>query len=117
VNGLKSFSPTDSDPKAVLKRTIWLANELDQEAISTEDQVALTAVLSATHIHETKMGVQSDIQHLRDDCLTVQNDLLDAQRRISKLEDLVRALTVQKTATATVTDSPKLAQPMVRRSI
>jgi hypothetical protein len=112
VDGLKSFSPTDSDPKAVLKRTIWLANELDQEAISTEDQVALTAVLSATHIHETKMGVQSDIQHLRDDCLTVQNDLLDAQRRISKLEDLVRALTVQKTATATVTDSPKLAQLM-----
>ena len=112
MDGLKSFSPTDSDPKAVLKRTIWLANELDQEAISTEDQVALTAILSANHIHETKMGVQSDIQHLRDDCLTVQNDLLDAQRRISKLEDLVRALTVQKTATATVTDSPKLAQLM-----
>jgi hypothetical protein len=110
VNGLKSFSPTDSDPKAVLKRTIWLANELDQEAISTEDQVALTAVLSATHIHETKMGVQSDIQHLRDDFLTAQNSLADAQRRISKLEDLVRALTVQKTATAT--DSPKLAQLM-----
>jgi hypothetical protein len=94
----------------VLKRTIWLANELDQEAISTEDQVTLTAVLSATHIHETKMGVQSDIQHLRDDFLTAQNDLADAQRRISKLEDLVRALTVQKTATAT--DSPKLAQLM-----
>jgi hypothetical protein len=110
VNGLKTFSPTDSDPRAVLKRTIWLANELDQEAISTEDQVALTAVLSATHIHETKMGVQSDIQHVRDDFLTAQNDLADAQRRISKLEDIVRALTVQKTATAT--DSPKLAQLM-----
>jgi hypothetical protein len=109
VDGLKSFSPTDSDPKAVQKRIHWLANELDQEAISTEDQVALTAILSATHIHETKMGIQSDIQHLRDDYLTVQNDLLDAQARISKLEDLVRALTLQKTA---ATDSSKLTQRM-----
>jgi hypothetical protein len=109
VDGLKSFSPTDSDPKSVQKRTHWLANELDQEAISTEDQVALTAVLSATHIHEAKMELQQVGQHLRDNYLTLQNEMLDAQRRISKLEDLVRVLTAQKTA---ATDSPKLAQLM-----
>jgi hypothetical protein len=109
VDGLKSFSPTDSDPKAVQRRTHWLANELDQEAISTEDQVALTAVLGATHIHEAKMELYSGIQHLRDDYLTVRNDLLDAQHRISKLEDLVRIITLQQTAAA---NSPKLAQRM-----
>lgn len=109
VDGLKSFSPTDSDPKAVVKRTNWLANELDQESISTEDQIALTAVLSSTHVHEAKMELQHAIQHLRDDYLAVHNDLLDAQRRISKLEDLVRVLTLQRTP---ATDSPKLAQLM-----
>jgi hypothetical protein len=103
VNGLKSFSPTDSDPKAVQRRTHWLANELDQEGISTEDQIALTAVLGATHIHEAKMAHQTAIQHLRDDYLSVHNGLLDAQRRIQKLEDLVRILTLQQTAEA---DSP-----------
>ena len=107
VDGIKSFSPSDSDPKAVIKRTHWLANELDQESISTEDQVALTAVLGAIHVHETKMDLQRDVKHLRDNYLTVQSDLLDAQRRISKLEDNVRALTLQRVVT---TDPPKLAQ-------
>jgi hypothetical protein len=109
VDGLKSFSPTDSDPKAVQRRTHWLANELDQEGISTEDQIALAAVLGATHIHEVKMVHQTSVQHLRDDYLSVHNDLLDAQRRISKLEDLVRIITLQQTAAA---DTPKLAQRM-----
>ena len=107
VDGLKSFSPEDSNPKAVLKRTHWLANELDQESISTEDKVALTTILSAIHVHETKMDLQRAVKHLRDDFLTVQSDLLEAQRRISKLEDNVRALTLQRTAAP---ESSKLAQ-------
>ena len=109
VDGLKSFSPTDSDPKAVQRRTHWLADVLDQEAISTEDQIALTAVLGATHIHEAKMDLHSTIQQFTDDYLAIRNDLLDAQSRISKLEDFVRVLTLQRTTPA---DSPKLAQRM-----
>lgn len=109
VEGLKSFSPTDSDPKAVQRRTHWLADVLDQEAISTEDQIALTAVLGATHIHEAKMDLHSTIQQFTDDYLAIRNDLLDAQSRISKLEDFVRVLTLQRTTPA---DSPKLAQRM-----
>lgn len=109
VDGLKSFSPTDSDPKAVQRRTRWLADVLDQEAISTEDQIALTAVLGATHIHEAKMDLYSTIQDITDDYLAVRNDLLDAQSRISKLEDFVHVLTLQRTTPA---DSPKLAQRM-----
>ena len=109
VDGLKNFSPTDSDPKAVQRRTHWLADVLDQEAISTEDQIALTAVLGATHIHEAKMDLHSTIQQFTDDYLAIRNDLLDAQSRISKLEDFVRVLTLQRTTPA---DSPKLAQRM-----
>jgi hypothetical protein len=98
VDGLKSFSPTDSDPKAVQKRTHWLTNELDQEAISTEDQVALTTVLGATHVHETKMELNTTVEHLKEDYLAVHTGLLDAQRRISELEDLVRILALQNSA-------------------
>jgi hypothetical protein len=104
---LNSFTPSDADPKAVIKRANWLLNELEQEAISTEDQVALTTIMTTNHIHEAKMDLQQAIVHLRDDHLALSNDLLETKDRVSKLEDLVRALTTQRTA---VQDAPKMAQ-------
>lgn len=82
-------------------------NELDNEAISIEDQVALTAVLNAQHVHRAKMELKQDVEQLRVDHMTVANDLIEVKGRVSKLEDLVRALTVQKSGTL---DSPKMAQ-------
>lgn len=84
-------------------------NEMDQEAISTEDQVALTTVLTANMTHEAKMDLQKAVQHLRQDHLTVTNDLIEFKIRVSKLEDLVRALTAQKTG---VQDTPKMTQEL-----
>lgn len=81
-------------------------NELDQEAISTEDQVALTAILTAQQIHQTKMDAKQGIQQLKDDHLAVVQDLVEVKGRVSKLEDLVRALTAQKNVTP---DPPKMA--------
>jgi len=104
---LNTFTPTDTDPKSVIKRANWLLNELDQEAVSTEDQVALTAILTTNHIHEAKMDLQQAIVHLRDDHLATKNNLLETKDRVSKLEDLVRALTAQRTA---VQNAPKMTQ-------
>ena len=106
-HALDTFKPSDSDPKAVIKRANWLSNELDQQAVSTEDQVALTAILTNTHIHQVKMDLQEAIVHLRDDHLIVTNDLFEVKSRVSKLEDLVRALTAQKTGAQ---DAPRMAQ-------
>lgn len=106
-HALNTFNPSDSDPEAVIKRANWLLNELDQEAISTEDQVALTTILSTNLTHQAKMDLQKAILHLRDDHTRVANDLLEATIRISKLEDNVRALTAQRSAAQ---DSPRMAQ-------
>jgi hypothetical protein len=104
---LSTFTPSDTDPKAVVKRANWLLNEFDQEAVSTEDQVALTTILTNNHIHEAKMDLQQAIVHLRDDHITITNDLLETKYRISKLEDLVRVLTAQKNGAQ---DAPKMSQ-------
>lgn len=106
-HALDNFTPSDSDPKAVVKRANWLLNELDQEAISTEDQVALTTILTSNHTQQAKMDLQKAIKHLRDDHTSVANDLLDLKIRISKLEDNVRALTAQRNSAQ---DSPRMAQ-------
>ena len=106
-HALDTFTPSDTDPKAVVKRANWLLNELDQEAISTEDQVALTTILTSNHTHQAKMDLQKAIKHLRDDHTSVANDLLDLKIRISKLEDNVRALTAQRNSAQ---DSPRMAQ-------
>lgn len=106
-HALDTFSPSDSDPKAVVKRANWLLNELDQEAISTEDQVALTTILTTNHTHQAKMDLQQVITHLRNDHINIANELLDVKVRVSKLEDNVRALTVQRNAAQ---DSPRMAQ-------
>ena len=106
-HALDTFSPTDSDPKAVVKRANWLLNELDQEAISTEDQVALTTILTTNHTHQVKMNLQEAISHLRNDHINIANELLDVKIRVSKLEDNVRALTAQRNAAQ---DSPRMAQ-------
>jgi len=82
-------------------------NELDQEAISTEDQVALTTILTTNHTHQTKMDLQKAFLHLRDDHTSLANDLLDLKIRMSKLEDNVRALTAQRTSAQ---DAPRMAQ-------
>lgn len=104
-----SFTPSETDPKAVIKRSTWLANELDQEDISTEDQVAVTTVLTTNLIHEAKMELQQAVTHLRDDQLAVTNGLFELKERVSKLEDLVRVLTVQRTGAQ---DLPKMAQEL-----
>jgi hypothetical protein len=104
---LNSFTPSDSDPKAVIKRANWLLNELDQEAISTEDQIALTTILTSNHTHQAKMDLQKAILHLRDDHIHVANDLLEVKIRVSKLEDNIRALTAQRNAAR---DAPKMVQ-------
>jgi hypothetical protein len=106
-HALDTFSPTDSDPKAVVKRANWLLNELDQEAISTEDQVALTTILTTNHTHQVKMNLQEAISHLRNDHINIANELLDVKIRVSKLEDNVRALTAQRNAAQV---SPRMAQ-------
>ena len=106
-HALDTFTPSDTDPKAVVKRANWLLNELDQEAISTEDQVALTTILTSNHTHQAKMDLQKAIKHLRDDHTSVANDLLDLKIRISTLEDNVRALTAQRNSAQ---DSPRMAQ-------
>lgn len=81
-------------------------NELEQEAISTEDQVALTAILTAQQVHHTKMDLKKEVQQLRDDHLAVVDDLDKVKGRVSKLEDLVRALTAQRNV---VPEPPKMA--------
>lgn len=81
-------------------------NELDQEAISTEDQVALTTILTTNLTHQAKMDLQKAVLHLRDDHMNVTNELLDVKIRISKLEDIVRALTAQRSSAQ---DTPKMA--------
>ena len=53
------------------------------------------------------MDLQQAILHLRDDHLSVTNDLLEVKIRVSKLEDLVRVLTAQRTSAA---DAPRMAQ-------
>jgi hypothetical protein len=106
-HALNNFSPSDADPKAVVKRANWLLNELDQEAISTEDQVALTTILTTNQTHQAKMDLQKAILHLRDDHINVANDLLELKIRISKLEDNVRALTAQRNSAQ---DAPRMAQ-------
>lgn len=53
------------------------------------------------------MELQQVVQHLRDDHVTITTDVLDLKNRVSKLEDLVRALTLQKSVAP---DSPKQAQ-------
>jgi hypothetical protein len=92
-----------------LKRSTWLVNELDQEDISTEDQVALTTILATNLTHEAKMELQQAVQHVRDDHLTVIQELLEVKTRVSKLEDLVRVLTAQRNG---VQKLPKMAQEL-----
>lgn len=106
-HALDTFTPSDSDPKAVVKRANWLLNELDQEAISTEDQVALTTILNTTLTQQAKMELQKAILHLRHDHINITNELLDVKIRVCKLEDNVRALTAQRRAAQ---DSPRMAQ-------
>jgi hypothetical protein len=84
-------------------------NELDQEDISTEDQVALTTILATNLTHEAKMELQQAVQHVRDDHLTVIQELLEVKTRVSKLEDLVRVLTAQRNG---VQKLPKMAQEL-----
>lgn len=104
-----SFTPSDTDPKAVIKRSTWLANELDQEDIATEDQVAVTTVLTTNRIHEAKMELQQSVNKLREDHQAVTKDLIEVTDRVSKLEDLVRVLTAQRTGAQ---DLPKMAQEL-----
>jgi hypothetical protein len=84
-------------------------NELDQETISTEDQVALTTVLTINDNRQAKIEFQEAVQRLRDDNLTASNDLLEVKNRLSKLEDIVRALTAQGGVAQT---SPKKVQEL-----
>jgi hypothetical protein len=84
-------------------------NELDQEDISTEDQVALTTILATNLTHETKMELHQVLQHLKDDHLSATQDLLEMKTRVSKLEDLVRVLTAQRNG---VQNQPKMAQEL-----
>ena len=90
-----------------MKRANWLLNELDQKAISTEDQVALTTILTTNHVHQAKMDLQEAIMHLRDDHINTANELRDVKIRVSKLEDNVRALTAQRNVAQ---DFPRMAQ-------
>ena len=106
-HALDTFTSSDSDPKAIDNRANWLLNELDQEAISTEDQVALTTILNTNLTQQAKMELQKAILHLRDDHINITNELLDVKIRVSKLEDNVRALTAQR---HTAQDSPRMAQ-------
>ena len=106
-HALDTLIPSESDPKAVVKRANWLLNELDQEAISTEDQVALTTILNTNLTQQAKMELQKAILHLRDDHINITNELLGVKIRVSKLEDNVRALTAQRYAAQ---DSPRMAQ-------
>jgi hypothetical protein len=92
-----------------LKRSSWLVNELDQEDISTEDQIALATILTSNLTHEAKMELQQAVQHLRADHLAVIQDLLEMKTRVSKLEDLVRVLTAQRNG---VQKLPKMAQEL-----
>jgi hypothetical protein len=53
------------------------------------------------------MDLQKAVSHLRDDHMNITNQLLDAKIRISKLEDIVRALTAQRSVAQ---DAPRMAQ-------
>lgn len=53
------------------------------------------------------MDLQKAILHLRDDHISITNELLDVKTRLSKLEDIVRALTAQRSVAQ---DAPRMAQ-------
>lgn len=53
------------------------------------------------------MDLQKAILHLRDDHMNVTNELLDVKIRISKLEDIVRVLTAQRSSAQ---DTPRMSQ-------
>lgn len=99
-------APNSGDEKTLLKHSAQLLDELDQAEISTEEQVAVVAVLMASQAHETKMGLESIIERLKDQNKALTQDLLETKSRVSKLEDLIRALTLQKSASP---ESPKKA--------
>ena len=101
-----------ADPKAVLDASSWLMDELEQEAGSTEEQIAVIAVLTSVRVGETERDAQAKIQDVKADCSAIETELKEAKDRIAKLEDLVRALTAQRASTSTPSprDSPQLAQ-------
>lgn len=60
-------------------------------------------MLSASHTNE----MTSDLKQLREGCQAVMKELLEVKSRVSKLEDLVRVLTVQRSP---LSDLPKMTQ-------
>lgn len=84
-------APDLQDQEAVLRHCDSLANELDEADISTEEQVTLIAVLSASHTFE----MRSDIKDIQDGYEAVTKELLEVKNSVSKLGDLVRAITKQ----------------------
>lgn len=108
VQGLK----LQENPPAVLSISSWMMDELDKEAQTTEEQVAVTAVMGAVRVNEFEAALRTKIDELDAGRIATESELADLKSRISKLEDLVRVLTVQRSSAGTPSpmDSPKMAQ-------
>ncbi|KAM0722298.1 hypothetical protein Q7P37_001739 [Cladosporium fusiforme] len=101
----KLTSATDlQDPKAALRHCDLLTDELDQADISTEERVTLIAVLSASHTNK----MRSEVNKLRDGHQATAREVIELKNRVSKLEDLIRALTLQQKSPSS--DVPKMTQ-------
>lgn len=108
INDVLSSPAISNNPKSIQKCATRLGDEFEQEAISVEDQISLLGAIMASQITPMK-AFENKIQELETKNQSMSQDLAEAKNRIFKLEDLVRALTLQK---STADPPTKMAQQL-----